>query len=102
MILFVYGTLMNAQVAHSFLDREPEMYSAEVPGYKIIGLNIIKYTGASASGFKLEVSESEMKMLDAYEGVVDKLYKRIQIKLKDGTEAVAYQKCNPDIKINFE
>ncbi len=102
MILFVYGTLKDEQTASQFLDRVPEMRYAELEDYRTAGLNIVKDSNHRVLGVKFEVSESEMLELDKYEGVSHNLYKRINVKLKDGTEAVAYQKCDPETVINFE
>jgi len=102
MILFVYGTLTSPHIASQFLERTPEMHPAELEGYKKVRLNIVKDPNHKVSGVKMEVSEYEMGYLDIYEGVLYNLYKRIDVKLKDGTKAIAYQKCDPKTVINFE
>lgn len=100
--VFVYGTLMNPAVRRMILGHSGTTYSNVLEGYRKEGLNIVEDSSYEVDGVTFEVTKDELASLDHYEGVAHGVYKRIAITLKDGEKAIAYQKVNPDMKINYE
>lgn len=89
--VFVYGTLLNKQLLIDIVGRYPQNYTNTLLGYKKVGLNIIESEHDKVYGITFEVTKKELKALDVYESVATGLYKRIEITLESGEEAIAYQ-----------
>lgn len=89
--LFTYGTLVNRHFTGDMLGHDITSYSETLSGYKKIGLNIVESPEDEVEGVAYEVSKADLKILDNYEGVDHKLYKRIDVVLASGEKAIAYQ-----------
>ena len=89
--LFTYGTLVSRRFTSDMLRHEMTSYSELLPGYKKIGLNIIESEEGEVDGVAYEVTAKDLKILDKYEGVEKGFYKRINVTLASGEEAIAYQ-----------
>ncbi|MCK9924506.1 gamma-glutamylcyclotransferase [Frankia sp. AgPm24] len=92
--LFVYGTLMFAEVLTVLLDRVPRIEPAVVAGWRAASLPGRRYPGlvpdpaARTSGrLLLGLAEAEMAVLDAFEGA---LYEVGPLVLVDGRAVSAY------------
>jgi gamma-glutamylcyclotransferase (GGCT)/AIG2-like uncharacterized protein YtfP len=92
--IFVYGTLVNRERLQAVLGREnvPEYTAARLMDYVKEGLNIIPREEEYVDGYIIEVSESDEKKLDFYEGVAQELYHKIdvtpEIEIYSGDEAI--------------
>lgn len=93
--VFVYGTLLNRDVRDAIIGRSTTTYSDVLEGYKKVGLNIVEEPKSEVDGVYFEVTAEELERLDKYEGVATGLYKRVDVTLASGDEAIVYQKCNP-------
>ena len=89
--LFTYGSLVNRHFTGGLLGYEITSYSETLPGYKKVGLNIIESPEDEVYGVAYKVTAKDLKILDKYEGVENKHYRRIDVKLQSGAEAIAYQ-----------
>lgn len=89
--LFVYGTLIDRHFTGGLLGHEITSYSETLPGYKKVGLNIVESTDDEVFGVAYEVTNADLRILDVYEGVKDKHYKKIDVVLESGENAIAYQ-----------
>lgn len=93
--IFVYGTLRDPKVQNELIGRTLDMRDATLQGFKLstITLSGISYpiayprTSHQISGKIINVSNSELKILDTYEG--DE-YKRSKVKTTCGTEVFIY------------
>lgn len=94
-LLFVYGTLQDADVQVRVIGRLVQGSSDTLDGYRksqiSIGGNLYPFAvqdAASAiSGQVLEVTADELLAMDAYEG--DE-YRRLQVRLRSGRSAWVY------------
>lgn len=89
--LFVFGTLVDRYFTEGLLGHPVQTYSEELSNYKKVGLNIVESEGDKVYGVTFEVSKKDLQILDRYEGVKDNFYKRINVMLDSGEEAIAYQ-----------
>ena len=104
--LFSYGTLQTEPVQLSTFGRKLKGTPDALPGYRLQMIQItdqdfvktsgaeyhrnLEFTGNSTDfvdGIVFSVTEQELKQSDAYE---PDGYKRIQVKLRSGTEAWVY------------
>ncbi|MEM6284938.1 MAG: gamma-glutamylcyclotransferase family protein [Chloroflexota bacterium] len=93
--LFIYGTLMLDDVQQRIIGREVPMTPATLQGYRkgrvtVEGKTYPRITAdeaASVDGMVIELDDTEMQRVDAYEGSE---YVRIVVVLGDGTEAWVY------------
>ena len=92
--LFTYGTLVDRHFTGGLLGHEITSYSETLPGYKKVGLNIVESPDDEVDGVAYEVTQKDLKILDVYEGVKDKHYKKIDVVLASGESAIAYQLVN--------
>jgi len=99
--VFVYGTLMDAEVRRMVLGHPKEMLKDALAGHQKNGLNIIESSIPQiyVIGGVIEVDDEEMETLDGYEGVAYRLYQRKNVTLESGKEAWVYQKVNPDVEV---
>lgn len=99
--IFVYGTLMDRSVRDHIVGRPKVTYSGTLLGYKKVGLNIIEDPHSQVEGVYFEVNDEELARLDSYESIDTGLYKRIEVEI-EGVKHIAYQKGDPETKINLE
>lgn len=93
--LFVYGTLLDTEVQKLVFGRSAKRKSATLPDYKIktIAINAknypiaVKALKSQIQGAILEVSDSELALIEQYEG---KHYTRTTVTLKDNQKAETY------------
>jgi|TARA_B110000263_G_scaffold243830_1_gene251076 gamma-glutamylcyclotransferase (GGCT)/AIG2-like uncharacterized protein YtfP len=92
--LFVYGTLIDKGIQKGVLGREVSCredtlldYSKKPHTIFKVYPTIKKHTGDSVNGVVLDVTDHDLNLLDRYES---NLYKKIDIKLASGIEAITY------------
>jgi gamma-glutamylcyclotransferase (GGCT)/AIG2-like uncharacterized protein YtfP len=91
--LFVYGTLLFAEVLRALLDRVPNHVPASTPGWRVVALPGRVYPGLvidtnTASGLLItDLDAREWQILDTFE---DELYDLRGLSLSDGRPAWAY------------
>ena len=91
--LFAYGTLQTESVQLSTFARKLNGRPDALPGYRLQMIEYhrnLEFTGDSSDfvdGTVFSVTEQELQQSDAYE---PDGYKRIQVKLRSGTEAWVY------------
>ena len=89
--VFVYGTLtqpvFRTYACLCFVGATP----AQLPGFEKAGRTIHKTNHSVVPGQLITVSKQELRLLDRYEGVPDR-YRRITVRLRDGTTAEVYQR----------
>jgi gamma-glutamylcyclotransferase (GGCT)/AIG2-like uncharacterized protein YtfP len=91
--LFVYGSLVVADVLDAVLGRVPQHRRARVTGWRAAALRERPFPGlVSAEGavdgiVLTDLTGAERELLDAFEGP---MYARRELTLDDGTTAVAY------------
>lgn len=95
--LFVYGTLVHQSTLGAVLRRSkdlPKFTPARLDNFSKRGLNIQENQGDWVQGYLIEVDDSDLKKLDAYECIDDGMYQKIPVKIlvnKELIEATAYQ-----------
>lgn len=94
--VFCYGTLLYPETRIAVMGHDAVIKHETLKDYNKYGLNIVKEKGGVVYGAWFEASEEDMKCLDRYEGVSSHLYRRINVTLDSGVEAIAYEKCNPE------
>jgi gamma-glutamylcyclotransferase (GGCT)/AIG2-like uncharacterized protein YtfP len=94
--LFVYGTLKRGFRAHHYLSHARFLGEATTdPRYHLHAIRWFpgmvedESTPGGVQGELYEVTESDLRMMDGYEGAPD-LFRREEIDLSDGTSAIAY------------
>lgn len=99
--VFVYGTLMQGQSAHGYMDGSTFAGQAVLSGYAIYRVNwypgIVPKEGKTVSGELYYVSKQMLPKMDEYEGV-GVLYERktVSVETKHGkTEAYIYEYLLP-------
>jgi len=103
--LFAYGTLQFAEVLGALLGRVPEHRSAAVAGWRAACLRRLSYPGlvpadavaggGMATGILLTgLSESDWRILDAYEG--DE-YDLMPVELADAARALTFRYTRTDL-----
>ena len=97
--VFVYGTLLSDIQREAVLGYKTETNYAELEGYEVDNLNIVKKEGEIATGLIVNVTDEGLKNLDWYEGVDKNLYNRIEVEIL-GEKVFAYQKCDPEQDIS--
>jgi len=92
--IFVYGSLLEKSIQNMVLGREVPQKEDTLHDYMktdhsvfLIYPTIKKHTGDSVNGRVLEVGDYDINTLDRYES---NLYKKINVKLASGTEALTY------------
>jgi gamma-glutamylcyclotransferase (GGCT)/AIG2-like uncharacterized protein YtfP len=91
--LFVYGSLVVADVLEAVLGRVPEHRPARVTGWRAAALRarpfpgLVPADGAVRGLLLTDLSATERDVLDAFEGP---MYERRELTLDDGATAVAY------------
>jgi gamma-glutamylcyclotransferase (GGCT)/AIG2-like uncharacterized protein YtfP len=96
--LFVYGSLLFAEVLRALLDRVPNRVPASAPGWRVASLPGRVYPGLArgpdaASGLLMtDLTPTEWRILDAFE---DELYELRPLTLSDGRIGWAYV-CGED------
>ena len=101
---FAFGSNMSAQRMHERLGWSPSRSGAILPDYEMIfnkhsndgeKANIMYSPGNFVEGILYSVNEEDMMILDKYEGVAAKQYKRYDIEVrynnKNSIAAVAYK-----------
>lgn len=78
------------------MGHDANTFQDELDGYRKAGLNVIADDESSVEGEFFNVTDEDMARLDRYEGVAGGLYRSIKVTLKSGTEALVYEKCNPE------
>ena len=104
---FAFGSNMSAQRIHERLGWSPSRSGVILPDYEMIfnkhsndggKANIMYSPGDLVEGILYSVSEEDMLILDKYEGVATKQYKRHEIEVqnnnKNSISAVAYKALN--------
>ena len=104
---FAFGSNMSAQRMHERLGWSPSRSSAILPEYEMIfnkhsndggKANIMSSPGNIVEGILYSVIEEDLLILDKYEGVAAKQYKRHDIEVqnnkKKSVSAVAYKALN--------
>jgi gamma-glutamylcyclotransferase (GGCT)/AIG2-like uncharacterized protein YtfP len=96
--LFVYGSLLFAEVLLALLDRVPNRVPASAPGWRVASLPGRVYPGLvrgpdTASGLLMtDLTPAEWRILDAFE---DEAYELRPVTLSDGRAGWAYV-CSKD------
>ena len=104
---FAFGSNMSAQRMHERLGWSPSRSGAILHNYEMIfnkhsndggKANIMSSPGNIVEGILYSVNEEDLLILDKYEGVSSKQYKRYEIKGRDKNKnsipAVAYKALN--------
>ena len=104
---FAFGSNMSAQRMHERLGWSPLRSGAILPDYEMIfnkhsndggKANIMSSPGNIVEGILYSVNEEDLVILDKYEGVSSKQYKRYKIEVRDNNKnsipAVAYKALN--------
>ena len=104
---FAFGSNMSAQRMHERLGWSPSRSGAILPDYEMIfnkhsndggKANIISSPGNIVEGILYSVNEEDLLILDKFEGVSSKQYKRYEIEVRDNNKnsipAVAYKALN--------
>jgi len=94
--LFVYGTLLDPDIQMNIIGRRIKGVKDRLRGYKKIwrqfscGVypDLIECDGNEVDGEILDLSISELKKCDQYEGHE---YFQLPVKLKSGIQAIAYK-----------
>ena len=92
--LFVYGTLMFAEIRMALAGRDFETFPAELPGYRRLAIflagrapvpGIVADETGSVSGLVLQgVDRRSLSVFDTFEGVKNGLYRRQRVDVQDG------------------
>lgn len=90
--VFVYGSLLNPTVRQMVIGREVPAKADSLSDYIQVSHSLLPYPSIDKAkgfvrGITFEVSDEELKKLDRYE---TSHYKRIEVKLKSGTNAICY------------
>jgi len=104
---FAFGSNMSAQRMHERLGWSPSRSGVILPDYEMIfnkhsndggKANIMYSSGDNVEGILYSVNEEDLLILDKYEGVAAKQYKRYDIEVwnhnKNSIAAVAYKALN--------
>ena len=104
---FAFGSNMSAQRMHDRLGWSPSRSGAILPDYEMVfnkhsndggKANIMYSPGNLVEGILYSVNERDLMILDKYEGVAAKQYKRYDIEVrynnKNSIAAVAYKALN--------
>ena len=104
---FAFGSNMSAQRMHERLGWSPSRLGAILPDYEMIfnkssndggKANIMSSPGNIVEGILYSVNEEDLLILDKFEGVSSKQYKRYEIEVMDKNKnyipAVAYKALN--------
>ena len=104
---FAFGSNMSAQRMHERLGWSPSRSGVILPDYEMIfnkhsndggKANIMYSSGDNIEGILYSVNEEDLLILDKYEGVAAKQYKRYDIEVwnhnKNSIAAVAYKALN--------
>ena len=104
---FAFGSNMSAQRMHERLGWSPSRSGAILSDYEMIfnkhsndggKANIMSSPGNIVEGILYSVNEKDLLILDKYEGVSYKQYKRYEIEVRDNNKnfipAVAYKALN--------
>ena len=104
---FAFGSNMSAQRMLERLGWSPSRLGAILPDYEMIfnkhsndggKANIMSYPGNIVEGILYSVNEKDLLILDKYEGVAAKQYKRHEIEVrnnnKNSIKAVTYKAFN--------
>ena len=104
---FAFGSNMSAQRMHERLGWSPSRSGAILPDYEMIfnkhsndggKANIMSSSGNIVEGILYSVNEEDLLILDKYEGVSSKQYKRYEIEVRDNNKnsitAVTYKALN--------
>ena len=104
---FAFGSNMSAQRMHERLGWSPSRSGVILPDYEMVfnkhsndggKANIMYSPGDLVEGILYSVNDEDLLILDKYEGVADKQYKRYDIEVnnhnKNSIAAVAYKALN--------
>ena len=104
---FAFGSNMSAQRMHERLGWSPSRSGVILPDYEMVfnkhsndggKANIMCSPGDLVEGILYSVNEEDLLILDKYEGVADKQYKRYDIEVqnhdKNSIATVAYKALN--------
>ena len=104
---FAFGSNMSAQRMHERLGWSPSRSGAILPDYEMIfnkhsndggKANIMSSPGNIVEGILYSVNEEDLLILDKFEGVSSKQYKRYEIEVRNNNKisipAVAYKALN--------
>ena len=104
---FAFGSNMSAQRMHERLGWSPSRSGAILPDYEMTfnkhsndggKANIMSSPGNIVEGILYSVNEEDLLILDKFEGVSSKQYKRYEIEVRDNNKnsipAVAYKALN--------
>ena len=104
---FAFGSNMSAQRMHDRLGWSPSRSGAILPDYEMVfnkhsndggKANIMCSPGDLVEGILYSVNEEDLLILDIYEGVASKQYKRYDIEVRNNYKqpiaAVAYKALN--------
>ena len=104
---FAFGSNMSAQRMHERLGWSPSRSGAILSDYEMIfnkhsndggKANIMSSPGNIVEGILYSVNEEDLLILDKFEGVSSKQYKRYEIEVRDNNKnsipAVAYKALN--------
>ena len=104
---FAFGSNMSEQRMHERLGWSPSRSGAILPDYEMVfnkhsndggKANIIYSPGDLVEGILYSVNDEDLLILDEYEGVATKQYKRYEIEVinnnKNSIAAVAYKALN--------
>ncbi len=104
---FAFGSNMSAQRMHERLGWSPSRSGAILPDYEMVfnkhsndggKANIMYSQGDLVEGILYSVNEEDLLILDKYEGVATKQYKRYDIEVRNNYKqpiaAVAYKALN--------
>ena len=104
---FAFGSNMSAKRMYERLGWSPSRTGAILHDYELVfnkhsndggKANIMESSGDLVEGILYAVNEEDLVILDKYEGVADKQYKRHEIEVRDNKKksitAVAYKALN--------
>src|SRR5689334_19465578 len=93
-LLFAYGTLLDAKVQRRVFGREMRVTPARLLGWSVRPRfvrgrypGILKATGATAVGGVLRITARELAQADAYEDA-PRLYRRVRVSVEAGAPRV--------------